>query len=132
MRYFRQKADEKYVTDHNGTLVANNTPSTPAAVQVADMEAALSLSAGTLEAVDHDSAPSPSGTVAIPQPTRAWNDNDRNERNKKLVDSDWTQATDSPLASDKKTEWATYRQSLRDLPTSQANAEYITWPSEPS
>jgi hypothetical protein len=132
MRYFRQKSDEAYVTDHNGTLVAMNTPSVDEAVQVADLETALSLSAGTLESVELGSAPTPSGTVAIPQPTRAWNDNDRNERNQKLSTSDWTQGEDSPLGSSKKTEWATYRQSLRDLPTSQANAEAITWPSEPS
>tara|TARA_Y100001937_G_scaffold122935_1_gene184961 strand:- start:489 stop:707 length:219 start_codon:yes stop_codon:yes gene_type:complete len=36
-------------------------------------------------------------------------------RNKKLADSDWTQATDSPLSDEKKKEWATYRQALRDL-----------------
>ena len=36
-------------------------------------------------------------------------------RNKKLADSDWTQAPDSPLSDEKKKEWATYRQALRDL-----------------
>ena len=36
-------------------------------------------------------------------------------RNKKLADSDWTQAPDSPLSDTKKAEWATYRQALRDL-----------------
>tara|TARA_R100001082_G_C4353706_1_gene155789 strand:- start:788 stop:1006 length:219 start_codon:yes stop_codon:yes gene_type:complete len=36
-------------------------------------------------------------------------------RNKKLVDSDWTQSPDSPLSEEKKKEWATYRQALRDL-----------------
>ena len=36
-------------------------------------------------------------------------------RNKKLLDSDWTQAPDSPLSDTKKKEWATYRQALRDL-----------------
>ena len=33
-------------------------------------------------------------------------------RDELLKESDWTQATDSPLASDKKTEWVTYRQAL--------------------
>tara|TARA_Y100000114_G_scaffold153757_1_gene174415 strand:+ start:443 stop:661 length:219 start_codon:yes stop_codon:yes gene_type:complete len=36
-------------------------------------------------------------------------------RNRKLKDSDWTQANDSPLSDAKKAEWATYRQALRDL-----------------
>jgi len=132
MRYFRQKVDSKYVTDHNGILIENNTPTTPAEVQVTDMEAALGLPEGTLEAVEYNSAPSPLGTIAIPQPTRAWNDNDRNERNKKLVDSDWTQAIDSPLSSRKKDEWKTYRQSLRDLPINETNVIKMTWPTEPS
>tara|TARA_S200000501_G_scaffold375021_1_gene425978 strand:- start:56 stop:274 length:219 start_codon:yes stop_codon:yes gene_type:complete len=36
-------------------------------------------------------------------------------RNRKLKNSDWTQANDSPLSDTKKAEWATYRQTLRDL-----------------
>ena len=39
----------------------------------------------------------------------------RDLRNKKLKNSDWTQANDSPLSDTKKAEWATYRQALRDL-----------------
>ncbi len=56
----------------------------------------------------------------------------RVERDQKLTDTDWTQMTDSPLASDKKTEWATYRQSLRDLPTASGFPHTMTWPEEPS
>tara|TARA_R100000231_G_C5302419_1_gene157980 strand:+ start:631 stop:849 length:219 start_codon:yes stop_codon:yes gene_type:complete len=40
----------------------------------------------------------------------------RGLRNKKLAKCDWTQANDSPLSDEKKKEWATYRQALRDLP----------------
>ena len=36
-------------------------------------------------------------------------------RNSKLQMSDWTQGSDSPLSNDKKTEWANYRTSLRDI-----------------
>ena len=36
-------------------------------------------------------------------------------RNRKLKNSDWTQSPDSPLSEEKKKEWATYRQALRDL-----------------
>ncbi len=56
----------------------------------------------------------------------------RATRNQKLTDTDWTQMADSPLASDKKTEWATYRQSLRDLPTAGGFPHTMTWPEEPS
>jgi len=48
--------------------------------------------------------------------------NQKLARNTALEDSDWTQLTDAPLTSSKKTEWATYRQSLRDLP------EHSDWP----
>ena len=52
----------------------------------------------------------------------------RTERDEKLAASDWTQASDhsSPLSADKKAEWETYRQSLRDLP---ATADMRSWPS---
>ena len=53
-------------------------------------------------------------------------------RDQKLTDSDWTQMADSPLASDKKTEWATYRTSLRDLPSASGFPHTMTWPTEPS
>jgi len=39
----------------------------------------------------------------------------RKRRNQLLQESDWTQLPDSPLTDAKKTEWATYRQSLRDV-----------------
>ena len=56
----------------------------------------------------------------------------RAERNKKLTATDWTQMADSPLSSDKKAEWAAYRQSLRDLPTASGFPHTMTWPNEPS
>ena len=59
----------------------------------------------------------------------------RAERDRLLTNSDWTQGADSPLASGKKTEWATYRTKLRTLPEDQkAKKTYadITWPSQPS
>ena len=41
----------------------------------------------------------------------------RKLRNNFLRASDWTQMADSPLTAEKKAEWATYRQALRDLPS---------------
>ena len=55
----------------------------------------------------------------------------RSIRDNKLQLSDWTQLTDSPLSDSKKTEWQTYRQALRDIP-SQSDPFNITWPTEPS
>ncbi len=47
----------------------------------------------------------------------------RSLRNALLAASDWTQANDSPLANDKKTAWATYRQELRDM------SDLASWPN---
>lgn len=48
----------------------------------------------------------------------------RAERNKLLVESDWTQLPDAPVDA---AAWATYRQALRDV-TNQANPFAIVWP----
>ena len=56
----------------------------------------------------------------------------REERNKKLAASDWTQFNDSPLSDSKKTEWSTYRQALRDITSSTQSIFSVTWPTEPS
>ena len=58
----------------------------------------------------------------------------RVRRNTELKMCDWTQAADSPLSDTKKTEWATYRQQLRDLPVSYpsiTSRDEITWPTKP-
>ena len=64
------------------------------------------------------------------------------ERTRKLQECDWTQSPDSPLNVEKKTEWATYRQALRDMMATASPKEdvnegnclkksSITWPPEP-
>jgi len=55
----------------------------------------------------------------------------RKERNDKLAESDWTQGADSPLTDSKKTEWATYRQSLRNITDSATSLDDVTWPEKP-
>lgn len=54
-------------------------------------------------------------------------------RNSLLVDSDWTQLADTPLTEEKKAEWATYRQQLRDIPQNQDPEviEAVVWPAKP-
>jgi hypothetical protein len=52
----------------------------------------------------------------------------RAERNKLLVESDWTQLPDAPVDA---AAWATYRQALRDI-TDQANPFAVIWPESPS
>tara|TARA_B100000902_G_C27139523_1_gene827859 strand:- start:79 stop:450 length:372 start_codon:yes stop_codon:yes gene_type:complete len=63
----------------------------------------------------------------------------REERDAKLLSTDWTQNPDVPTET--KTKWQTYRQALRDLPSTadpkldtQGNliSTSITWPTKPS
>lgn len=56
----------------------------------------------------------------------------RFERDKMLGKSDWTQMPDSPLSDNKKSEWATYRQQLRDLPANTSDPLSPNYPSPPS
>ena len=64
-----------------------------------------------------------------------------NKRNNKLRDTDWTQMADCPLSDSKKAEWATYRQTLRDIPQRVADDDKPTtnpfelenlWPTKPT
>ena len=63
----------------------------------------------------------------------------REERDEKLLETDWTQNPDVPDAT--KTKWQAYRQALRDLPSTadpKLNAGYhldqdsVTWPTKPT
>ncbi len=51
----------------------------------------------------------------------------RAERDQKLKDTDWMGMSDVTMS----TEWATYRQALRDVPAQDGFPYTITWPTEP-
>ena len=62
----------------------------------------------------------------------------REERNRLIAETDWTQGRDIILSND--TDWKTYRQALRDLPSksnpkldSVGNLDMssVTWPTKP-
>lgn len=60
----------------------------------------------------------------------------RNPRNFFLASSDWTQTADAPFSPEKKAEWATYRQQLRDLTDVYGDVELtassdVVWPVKP-
>ena len=59
----------------------------------------------------------------------------REQRNQKLASTDWRASSDLTLSSD----WSTYRQALRDLPSTatptlddKGNLQNVTWPDEPT
>ena len=60
----------------------------------------------------------------------------RQERNQRLVETDWTQYRDVSLSND--SDWKTYRQTLRDLPSKSepqldenGQLTNVTWPTKP-
>ena len=66
----------------------------------------------------------------------SWDDV-RINRNALLAESDWTQLTDAQasLTEEQKQEWNTYRQALRDMPSTYADIEHvalINWPADPT
>ena len=54
--------------------------------------------------------------------------NVREERDKRLADTDWTQVADSPVDS---AVWSVYRQSLRDIPSQAGFPWDVVWPTQP-
>ena len=52
----------------------------------------------------------------------------RDDRNKRLTETDWTQVADAPVD---KAVWAAYRQALRDVPSQAGFPWDIQWPVEP-
>lgn len=54
----------------------------------------------------------------------------REERNRRLNASDWTQLADVIEAT--RLKWAIYRQALRDVPQQHTDPDNITWPKAPA
>jgi hypothetical protein len=61
----------------------------------------------------------------------------KDARNKKLLESDWTVNPEVPMTEEKKAQWASYRQALRDFPSTitidllKSGAD-LQWPVLPS
>jgi hypothetical protein len=52
----------------------------------------------------------------------------RDQRNRLLAESDWTQVLDAPIDQ---AAWATYRQALRDITAQEGFPHNVTWPTKP-
>ena len=55
----------------------------------------------------------------------------RGQRDGMLSAADWTQLGDAALGDHTPQEWATYRQSLRDLPSVYSRVSEVVWPNDP-
>ena len=52
----------------------------------------------------------------------------REERNRRLAETDWMASSDLTLSS----QWADYRQALRDITNSATSLDDVSWPSQPT
>lgn len=55
----------------------------------------------------------------------------KHTRNRKLLESDWTQLPNATLSGAMKYNWETYRQALRDLPRNTEDPNNPVWPTPP-
>jgi len=55
----------------------------------------------------------------------------RGQRDGQLRGSDWTQLGDAALGDHTAGEWATYRQTLRDIPQTYSRVSEVVWPLDP-
>jgi hypothetical protein len=62
------------------------------------------------------------------EPARKWI-TIRLKRNQLLAESDWRAMPDAPTMTDA---WATYREALRNLPSTQSDPDDIVFPTEPT
>ena len=55
----------------------------------------------------------------------------RKQRNQLLKDSDYIMVSDAPITTEKKEEWETYRQALRDIPQDYDSPDEVVYPDKP-
>lgn len=55
----------------------------------------------------------------------------RHHRDMLMKETDWTQTGDAPLIDEKKAEFASYRQALRDIPQQSVDPDGVVWPDKP-
>lgn len=55
----------------------------------------------------------------------------KQERNKLLALSDWTQILDAPMSTEQREAWGVYRQALRDVPQVFSNPDDVVFPETP-
>jgi hypothetical protein len=67
-----------------------------------------------------------------PDISDAYADRLRIIRDQLLKTSDWTQLPDAPLSDTKKAAWATYRQELRDFPSTWTPSPTADLPNPPA
>lgn len=80
----------------------------------------------------------PIGSFVFDYLTKTWIANVEDQKNQikvkrdsLLLQSDWTQLPNSPLTSEKQSQWANYRQQLRDITLQSGYPYNVIWPVKP-
>lgn len=58
--------------------------------------------------------------------------NMRQERDRRLRESDWTQMADADVELTKRGDWTAYRRALRRLPQDYPDGKHVVWPEPPA
>ena len=132
-RGYRQISTGKFVDRLDGTGGDSFEGMSADADAIAEVAQAYSIDASDLEVVTTDTNPHLDAEIiasVVP-----WTDSEREKRNARLSQSDWTQLGGSPLNESQRSAWATYRQALRDMPETRPDLNQgagLEWPVEPS
>ena len=112
----------EFLEENNAKLVTNAFAYDPATHKLVDCPAYFVNDHVSTQRVEELTE------AELTQKTNQKWDRIRNKRNYLLSESDWTQVADAP---GDKAAWATYRQALRDLPSTGTDPEALTWPTSP-
>ena len=112
----------EFLEENNAKLVTNAFAYNPATHKLVDCPAYFVNDHVSTQRVEELTE------AELTQKTNQKWDRIRNKRNYLLSESDWTQVADAP---GDKAAWATYRQALRDLPSTGTDPEALTWPTSP-
>lgn len=114
--------DDEFLAENNAYKVNNFKPYDRATQKLVGCAPYIEDGwAYTVEVADKTSEDLQAETASIEAKIRA-------ERNRRLVESDWTQILDAPVD---RTVWANYREALRRLPEQEGFPHNVVWPTKP-
>jgi hypothetical protein len=134
---------QRYAAFKGGVLVGSGhlkkTLTEIKAIKEVNGVVALAVTDQELELINAGCPTTESGGVVTIIKSAEWLENKNNEawkkirkeRNQLLKDSDYIMVSDAPITTEKKEEWETYRQSLRDIPQTFSNPDDVTYPDKP-
>lgn len=109
----------QYYIYNNTTGIIKSVGITNIALESIQVETGFTAVEGSADKLTQKVDTINGGLISYTPPSENIDYNNRNRiaRDKFLASCDWTQLSDNSLTTSKKAEWATYRQSLRDLPS---------------